>query len=251
MTWFTGTATGNVYTVGEYYALGSEVYRANENGSFTNVQTGHTRVGSSESAVWWGGGGATGGSQSWSPPVESGAGVLTMSGGTYSANPGTGPASGRVETPASKVSTGPGNSGAVSSGGSVLTDWMQGGAGDRDPWKGGETVGGSKGAMVTTPVTGAGGAPLRLQTTPGFAGGWEVPQAPGWSDVGDFWEQRYGEPGEWVGGIVVGGADLLWGIGNAHQNAVQNNVMPKVRGPDYVDPLSLEGEPDFNWRFRQ
>lgn len=30
----------------------------------------------------------------------------------------------------------------------------------------------------------------------------------GWSDAAT-WEQRYGEPGSWIGGMVVGGADIL------------------------------------------
>lgn len=44
---FTGTSTGNKYTVGRSYTMGGQAYRANADGSFTKESTGRTLVGSS------------------------------------------------------------------------------------------------------------------------------------------------------------------------------------------------------------
>lgn len=46
---FTGTSTGKVYEVGKLYQSAGDVYRANEDMSFTNLRTGRTNVGSSQS----------------------------------------------------------------------------------------------------------------------------------------------------------------------------------------------------------
>lgn len=45
--------------------------------------------------------------------------------------------------------------------------------------------------------------------TDGFAG-FELKANPWFTDVQDFWEARYGEPGEWLGGIVNIGADAVY-----------------------------------------
>ena len=47
--WFTGTDTGRRYVSGQLYANGNGVYLANDNGSFDNLSTGRTVVGSSQS----------------------------------------------------------------------------------------------------------------------------------------------------------------------------------------------------------
>lgn len=44
---FTGTATGNVYVAGRIYERGGDQYRANSDGTFTNMRTGRSSVGSS------------------------------------------------------------------------------------------------------------------------------------------------------------------------------------------------------------
>lgn len=47
-----------------------------------------------------------------------------------------------------------------------------------------------------------------------------------WFSDADQWEQRMGEPGDWFGGLVVAGADLVY---NAH-NFGYNYLGPKVGG---------------------
>lgn len=104
MTWFTGTSTGDRYTVGQVYSNASGSYRANPDGSFTNVKTGRTDVGSSQDprTVWGGSSIVSGGRDGGAGPgsaavvaggrsaVTSGPGSgITVSGGA--GDPGSGP----------------------------------------------------------------------------------------------------------------------------------------------------------------
>lgn len=61
-------------------------------------------------------------------------------------------------------------------------------------------------------------APLKPKikdvATGGFAG-WQIEANPWFSDVENFGEPRYGEPGEWLGGLVNMGADAVWNAGRA------------------------------------
>lgn len=91
---FTGTSTGNVYRAGQNYSMGGNVYRANSDGSFTNLRSGHTAVGSSQAIAaqqawnddgfFWGKGVGSHG-DSWFGSSDTGAG-------------GAGPGEARVTT---------------------------------------------------------------------------------------------------------------------------------------------------------
>lgn len=59
MVWFTGTSTGDRYTVGQSYSMAGDVYTAQSDGTFRNERTGRETVGSSQSWVQWGGGGGS------------------------------------------------------------------------------------------------------------------------------------------------------------------------------------------------
>lgn len=49
------------------------------------------------------------------------------------------------------------------------------------------------------------------KATGGFAGT-EVHANPYFTNVEDFWEPRYGEPGEWLGGLINIGADAIYNV---------------------------------------
>lgn len=77
------------------------------------------------------------------------------------------------------------------------------------------------------PVLGAGAAavatgPLKIkvkQTATGIVTGkWPWSVSPGWSNT-DQWEERYGEPGDWLGGLVTMGADLGYNLKLAYDAA--------------------------------
>lgn len=58
---------------------------------------------------------------------------------------------------------------------------------------------------------------------------------PWFSDVGTFWEQRYGEPGEWIGGIVNIGADVIYNSQRAVDSVVNRNTpYIGVDSPDFL-----------------
>lgn len=69
----------------------------------------------------------------------------------------------------------------------------------------------TKGAGSRLTITA--GAPLKVKTKPEntgiHVGGLDWQPNPWWSDT-EEWEARYGEPGDWAGGLVVFGADVVW-----------------------------------------
>lgn len=103
--WFTGTDTGSKYVSGQLYANGNGVYRANSDGSFSNLSNGRVAVGSSQSdrVVF----GNTGGSLGSSTRTSStGAGVSRVStGGPVGGGPGV---PGVAPVAAGELGTGPG-----------------------------------------------------------------------------------------------------------------------------------------------
>lgn len=84
-----------------------------------------------------------------------------------------------------------------------------------------------------------GGGPLSVKTkdtaTGGYAGVGVNPN-PWFSDVENWWEPRYGEPGEWLGGIVNIGADAVFNV-RSWADALRDPAAPKVEGPRGMDPI--------------
>lgn len=93
------------------------------------------------------------------------------------------------------VSTGSGGSGAAA--GVVETN----GAGSAGTGPGAASV-----------VTGGPLKPKMKPTTTSLMIGAPVTPNP-WFSNADQWEERYGEPGDWLGGVVVAGADVLQAVG--------------------------------------
>lgn len=96
MVWFTGTATGNKYTVGQSYSMAGDTYTAQSDGTFRNERTGRSTVGSSQSPnVQWGGGASLGSDGRSSGTGKSGRSVSTApSPRTPRTGPGPGPVTG-------------------------------------------------------------------------------------------------------------------------------------------------------------
>lgn len=67
---------------------------------------------------------------------------------------------------------------------------------------------------------------------PSFFGTQPIKLAPV-PDVDDFWESRYGEPGEWIGGIINIGTDAVYSGVNAIKAA--NEAAKRQLPPDYYD----------------
>lgn len=170
MVWFTGTSTGNKYTVGAIYQRSGEKYRANVDGSFTKLSTGKVSVGSSQSKkVQWGG--------FSSSPARSSSGRPSPTHGVGAAVVG-----------ASSPSVGVGAVGSRSL--PAIVD-------------------GVMVTIPVTSIDPAEGLAVELgksTRTPIQIGGGFVTLDSGVSDGGDF-EQRYGEFGGSVAGLFVAGAD--------------------------------------------
>lgn len=156
---FTGTKTGNKYTVGQSYSMGGQSFRANADGSFTKEATGRNLVGSSRD-----------------PNV-------TFYVKSVGSDAGAGAAGGRKSPVTRSVSSGPGSDAAVTSPG-VLP-----GSGPGVP----AVRSGSFGPGVflnTSPVV------LDVQkprpVTQVVISGANVIHDRGWSDAAEV-EQRYGE----------------------------------------------------------
>lgn len=185
---FTGTNTGKVYVEGKTYSNGNGTYRANADGSFTNLNTGRTAVGSSQSdkvvfgttSLGSGGGGSKGTGAGTSGVKASGSGSGAGTGGVVVAG-GKGP-----------VGTGPGVPSAVQPGGK------------------GAFLGG--GFLSGQPVAAGPG-----KITDVWIGGFKMPQDRGTSDAGDI-EQRYGEA-EFLspGWFINWGAQAVNGVSGAAQ----------------------------------
>lgn len=79
------------------------------------------------------------------------------------------------------------------------------------------------------------------KATGGYAG-FEVMPNPWFSNVEDFWETRYGEPGEWLGGILNIGADVVYNIPRAVDAAGVNRNTPYL-GADWNPNLQYEEMP--------
>lgn len=170
--YFSGTNTGQFYQAGKVYSNGNGSYVANADGSFTNLNTGRTAVGSSQSDkvtfVVTSSLGASG----------SGAGQSSASTGGKAAASAAGPGKAVVVSPNAPVvgvpTAGPGVPAVKTSGGTVL------------------------GGGFLTPVAGQG----PKQVTRLYFDGIPVPIDLRTSDGGDA-EQRWGEWGGGIAGIGV------------------------------------------------
>lgn len=188
---------------------------------------------------------------------------------------GIGPAAGAVATPQASAVKGPGAAGKapapvaqVTKGPAVVVT--------------GKPSGGTAGpgaAVVTTakpkaqPTTGKPpGKPMNIGVGPGnpFVGpapltpgkkdkatggyaGFEIHPNPYFSNVEDFWETRYGEPGEWIGGILNVGADLIYNAPGAINSMGINPSTPGLGADWYseragqVKPPDPQEEVDWGW----
>ncbi|MHA6692271.1 hypothetical protein [Devosia sp. A449] len=124
---------------------------------------------------------------------------------------------------AGQVQTGPGGGGSGPGAGGVAT-----GAG-----------GGGNGPGSAAVVAGPLKPKLQNTTTKLMVGTDQWEANPYWSNA-DQWEERYGEPGDWIGGVVVGVADVVHnvrrGAGWLAQEAPRwNGAIPSsIVGPDPV-----------------
>lgn len=88
-------------------------------------------------------------------------------------------------------------------------------------------------------LTFSGPGPLTPKVKDAATGGYagvEVKPNPWFSDVENWWEPRYGEPGEWLGGIVNIGADAVFNV-RVWADALRSPTAPKVAGPRGYDPI--------------
>lgn len=147
MAWFTGTSTGNKYTVGQQYVSAGQTYVANANGSFTNVNSGKTNPGSSQSDSVQFGGSASRVTASALPALWSSDPQWRGTGGSGSsgATSGTGP-----------MTRGPGANGAISGTKQQLNASVQAGYGVGVNGGGGVVMTTRKGATLK-PIGGAKG----------------------------------------------------------------------------------------------
>lgn len=170
---FTGTNTGNVYRVGQSYTMNGDRYVANQDGSFQNMRTGQILDGSSMSmdATFYR--------------------AQSTSGGT-----GPGPGTGNASSRGNGVGTaGPGNVGAAT------------GRAGTGPGVPGATT--SRSSNLPSPFGGGPGGPRATAFQTQQVGGLTLLIDQSFPNVEDFWEPRYGEPGEFVGGIVNIAADVV------------------------------------------
>lgn len=180
---FTGTKTRDTYVSGNVYANGNGAYRANLDGSFTRLSNGGVLAGSSQSAkaVW----GTTSGQYLGTGQSGREAAVSHVLGGGAAvsrATSGAGPGSG------------PGNPGALSAPGANAL-----------------TVGAGVRAVATAENRGAfllAGGKGQLEISPIRYMGVDFVHSLDTTD-GQKWGDRYGEFGEWVGGVAVMGADAV------------------------------------------
>ncbi|MFC3705918.1 hypothetical protein ACFOOL_14265 [Devosia honganensis] len=54
---------------------------------------------------------------------------------------------------------------------------------------------------------------------------------PWWSDASE-WEERYGEPGDWIGGVVVASADLMFNAGRFADWGFGTDIVSNARKDD-------------------
>lgn len=189
MTWFTGTSTGQRYNVGQVYqSANGDLKRANADGSFTNLRTGRTNVGSSQSdRVQWGGGDSQHGVRLGGGFVERGFGNRELSrqpsgggGGSSRATPAPAPSKPKASAP-SVPSRGPGN---PSAGRSPST-----GPGQVKPVRSGDANPGTGPGLGVVTIGGVYGA---VEPTRGRIGGYLIDADPSWSDM-QVMEDRYGD----------------------------------------------------------
>lgn len=190
---FTGVNTGRTYVAGTKVANGNGVYTVQKDGTFRRDSNGGSLVGSSQSSstVW--GTTSTG-------PLGTGAAGRAAAIVHDNRSMGSGPAAGRVAS-APRSGSGPGNSGSVSSPGAP---GVTSGPGVRVA-----ATAENRGAFLLG--AGIGLSPSDVQATPVTYRGTRLPLDTTSDDV-EIWETRYGEPGEWVGGILVMGTDAAKGV---------------------------------------
>lgn len=229
MVWFTGTSTGDRYNVGQSYESAGRVYTAQSDGSFSVNGSNRSVVGSSQDPTTvWGG---------WSTPaVGSGAAAYD---GTASPSYGGGAAAGQVYSGPAAFSpvqtTGPGNPAAQNDapGGSPVRTTGPGGRSwlFLDPNPANVQRGDKQLTMFEDEVSGTQLDQWQLApTTPLMIGGNQMRMDRGWSDASQ-WEERYAEPGEWLGGLLLMGADAWHNAGNglaAWNKHVQDTYKPPV-----------------------
>lgn len=117
----------------------------------------------------------------------------------------------------------------------------------------------------TGPGTGGGGflglpdlsngyGPMKIkvkdQATGGLVGGIYWEPSPWQSDVEEFWEPRYGEPGEWLGGIANIAVDLHHNAGRLNDWISDTwNKETKVKPADFsnMTPPDWDFDSDLRW----
>lgn len=108
-------------------------------------------------------------------------------------------------------------------------------------------VGASHTVMAPFPSKAPVGPGKATTATDGWAG-FEWKANPWFSDVSSFWEPRFGEPGEWVGGFVNMGADVVYNSQRAVDAGVNRNTpYIGVDSPDFLfNKPEVNPRPD--WR---
>lgn len=117
--------------------------------------------------------------------------------------------------------TGPGSSSSKTKGGSAGSGSGASGVAT------GPRAGGS-GAGSSLAISGPLEVGIKDSATGILTGGGWWHSNPWWSDT-EEWEARYGEPGDWLGGVVVAGADLAFNVARGIDHATGSNIVEPAR----------------------
>lgn len=160
-----------------------------------------------------------------------GAGAVTAKAPGGSASPGAGP--GKAGVAVAQTTKGPGVTVVAKPAPGATVAPVKGPAAavvttvapKRDKNKPGISIGSGPGNPFagTPPLT-----PGKKDKATGGHAGFEIHPNPWFSNVEDFWETRYGEPGEWLGGGINIGADLVYNLPGVIDAAGVNPRTPGV-----------------------
>lgn len=131
------------------------------------------------------------------------------------------PTPGGVANPG--VSTGGGGGGVGPGSAAVATE------------KGGGGAGPGSAAVMTGPLE----PKMQKTTTKLMVGTDQWDANPYWSNA-DQWEERYGEPGDWLGGVAVAASDVVWNAGKVLSPYWQAFQEDRLFAPGWGGLVDLE-----------